>query len=136
VKYEELNTLYQDILPQLGLNYQQTKDFADYWNQALQPAPYYFVGVIDPKNVDQIERLEITPKPDSVNRVRIYFERLDQPKVVEAPELSAFGRQLSAGVAEGGWQKADGKFADDKFRVVEWGGMVKNDPNHPFTCSQ
>jgi hypothetical protein len=26
--------------------------------------------------------------------------------------------------------------ANSLFRVVEWGGMVKNDPNHPFTCSQ
>ena len=23
-----------------------------------------------------------------------------------------------------------------RFSVTEWGGMVKNDPNHPFTCSQ
>lgn len=121
VKYEELNTLYQDILPKLGLNSVQTKDFADYWNKALNPAPYYFVGVIDQSNVDQIERLEITPKPDYINRVRIYFERLDQPRAVEAPVLAD--------------QPISGS-ADQLFRVVEWGGMVKNDPNHPFTCSQ
>ncbi len=120
VRFEDLNNWYYDVLPRLGLNSLQTQDFADYWNKALQPAPYYFVGVIDQSNVDQIERLEITPKPDYINRVRIYFERLDSPKVVEAPQLEAKSFKLSA----------------SSFSVVEWGGMVKNDPNHPFTCSQ
>jgi hypothetical protein len=116
------------ILPQLGLNAIQTTDFIEYWKKALPYSPYYFIGIIDQENVDQIERLEITPKPDSINRVRIYFERLDSPKVVKAPELSAIRHQSSA---ESGQPKADGRFT-----VVEWGGMVKNDPNHPFTCSQ
>jgi hypothetical protein len=120
VEYQELNNFYNNILPKLGLNQKQTTDFAEYWNKALKPAPYYFIGVIDQANVDQIERLEITPKPDNINRVRIYFERLEQPKQVEAPLLEAKSFNLSA----------------SSFNVVEWGGMVKNDPNHPFTCSQ
>ena len=127
MKYDELANLYQEILPKLGLNKQQENDFIEYWTKALSknPSPYYFVGVIDQKNVDQIERLDITPKPDSVNRVRIYFEALDQPKTVEAPELSSFGiGNLAFGIGH------------SPFRVVEWGGMVKNDKNHPFTCSQ
>jgi hypothetical protein len=119
VKYNELEALYQNILPKLGLNSQQMTDFIDYWNKALKPAPYYFVGVVDQSNVDQIEQLEITPRPDFINRVRIYFERLDGPKVVEAPVLTS-PSTLNA----------------SRFNVVEWGGMVKNDPNHPFTCSQ
>jgi hypothetical protein len=77
------------------------------------------VGVIEQSNVDQIEKLDITPKPDSVNRVRIYFERLDQPKVVEEPLIT---NRLPLNASN--------------FNVVEWGGMVKNDLNHPFTCSQ
>jgi hypothetical protein len=123
VKYEELHGLYQDILPKLGLNTQQTKDFSDYWSKALQKAPYYFVGVIDQANVDQIEKLTITPQPDSINRVRIYFERLDSPIKVESPILDIGNLKFDIGNSS-------------LFRVVEWGGMVKNDPNHPFTCSQ
>lgn len=123
VKYEELNGLYQDILPKLGLNTQQTKDFSDYWSKALHKAPYYFVGVIDQANVDQIEKLTITPQPDSINRVRIYFERLDSPIKVEPPILDIGNLKFDIGNSS-------------LFRVVEWGGMVKNDPNHPFTCSQ
>ncbi len=135
VRYEDLNSWYYNILPRLGLNALQTQDFADYWNKALQPAPYYFVGIIDQSNVDQIERLEITPKPDSINRVRIYFERLDQPRQVEAPDI------VDQRTSELGNQTLDPdspihQSTNSLFRVVEWGGMVKNDPNHPFTCSQ
>ncbi len=126
--FAPLEKHFNDVLPKLGLNAVQTKDFIEYWKKALPYSPYYFVGVVDPANVDQIERLEITPKPDYINRVRIYFERLDSPKVVKTPELSAISHQLSA---ESGQPKADSRFT-----VVEWGGMVKNDPNHPFTCSQ
>ncbi len=115
-----LQTRLESILPQLGLNTVQTKDFVDYWKKALPYSQYYFIGIIDQSNVDQIERLEITPKPDSINRVRIYFERLDAPKQVESPVLEAKSFKLQA----------------SSFNVVEWGGMVKNDPNHPFTCSQ
>ena len=110
-------------------------DFIEYWNKALTESPYYFVGVMDQKNVDQIERLEITPKPDIINRVRIYFERLDQPRQVEAPNI------VDQRTSELVNQTLDPdlpihQLTNSLFRVVEWGGMVKNDPNHPFTCSQ
>lgn len=121
VKYEELENLYLDILPKLGLNEKQKNDFIEYWNKTLPASPYYFVGIIDQDNVNEIEKLEITPKPDSINRVRVYFERLDGFKVVQAPNIPAIDEKRST---------------NNEFRVVEWGGMVKNDPNHPFTCSQ
>ncbi len=120
VKFNELENLYQTILPKLGLNEKQTGDFIEYWKKALPQSPYYFVGIIDQENVNYFERLEIIPKPDSINRVRIYFERLDSFKKVEAPALRAASREPRA----------------DSFAVTEWGGMVKNDPDHPFTCSQ
>ncbi len=135
VTRSQLEPLYRQILPKLGLNNQQMTDFIEYWNKALTESPYYFVGIMDQKNIDQIEKLEITPKPDIINRVRIYFERLDQPKVVEAPEI------VDQRTSELGNQTLDPdspihQSTNSPFRVVEWGGMVKNDPNHPFTCSQ
>lgn len=120
VKFQDLEGLYKNILPKLGLNEKETKDFVDYWTKALPQAPYYFMGIVDPENVDEIEKLEITPKPDSINRVRVYFERLDSFKRVEPPVLALPSSLLPS----------------HSFRVVEWGGMVKNDPDHPFTCSQ
>ncbi len=120
VKYDDLPSLYTEILPKLGLNAQQTQDFTDYWKKALKRAPYYFVGVMDQDNINFLEPLAITPKPDFINRVRVYFEALDQYKKVAPPELKSAG-DFSIG---------------NGFRVVEWGGMIKNDKDHPFTCSQ
>lgn len=120
--FNPLKDHFASILPKLSLNARQTQDFIDYWQKTLPYSPYYFVGIIDQDNVNQIERLEITPKPDSINRVRVYFERLDQPKEVITPDPSILNHKSS--------------ILNSHFNVVEWGGMVKNDPNHPFTCSQ
>lgn len=116
----EMERLFNEILPKLGLNKVQADDFIEYWSKALPESNYYFIGIINQENVDLFERLEITPKPDFVNRVRIYFEMLESPKSVEAPVLGDKNFEIDPG----------------KFNVVEWGGMVKNDPSHPFTCSQ
>lgn len=118
--FNNQEVLFKDILPKLGLNAVQEKDFIEYWKKALPYSPYYFVGIIDPANVDEIEGLEIVPKPDSVNRVRIYFERLEGSKDVVEPVIT----------------NNPFKMDDTQFKVVEWGGMVKNDLEHPFTCSQ
>lgn len=116
VSFADLPKLYDLILPKLGLNEPQSRDFKDYWLKTLPFSNFYFVGVIDPKNVDQFEPLEVTPKPDSTNRVRIYFQALDKRVASQIPTLSAP--------------------AMSGFKLVEWGGMFKSDPLHPFTCSQ
>jgi hypothetical protein len=127
-----LEKQFNEILPKLGLNPVQTKDFIEYWKKALPYSPYYFIGVMDQDNIDQFEPLDITPKPDYINRVRIYFERLDQPKVVEAPHLGISDKSLASRKIS----PDNLTLATSHFSVVEWGGMVKNDPDHPFTCSQ
>ncbi|EKD91186.1 MAG: hypothetical protein ACD_30C00040G0031 [uncultured bacterium] len=119
VEKTKLISLLNENLPKLGLNSTQTKDFIEYWEKALPDSPYYFVGIIDQENIDNVEPLEITPKPDYINRVRVYFETLDQPKKVQAPVLTN-NYQLTT----------------NNFSVVEWGGMVKRDKNHPFICSE
>lgn len=119
VEYNQLESLYNDVLPKLGLNNTQTKDFTEYWSKALPKANYYFVGVMDQENINNIEPLEITPQPDFINRVSLYFEALDQPKVIEAPVLTN-----------------NYKLKTNNFNVVEWGGLVKLHKNTPFICSQ
>lgn len=122
VPFDQLTALYTSLLPKLGLEENELNDFVEYWQKSLPYSPYYFVGIIDPLNVEQIEPLEITPKPDHINRVRLYFERLETPKEVTAPNLEQFESwKLNLGTPN--------------LKVVEWGGMVKQDKNHPFTCS-
>lgn len=116
IAYDQLANFYDHILPQLGLNEKETKEFKEYWLKALPTSPYYFIGVVSQDNLDEIEPLSITPKQDTTIRVSLYFEALNKPKVVQEPEI-----QRSERVG---------------FTVVEWGGMIKRDKDHPFTCLQ
>lgn len=116
VSYAELPTLFTTLLPKLGLNEQETKDFKDYWEEVLPSAPYYFIGVMDREAIDRIEPLTISPKEDTIIRVRLYFEALEKKKKVLEPVFEKHERH--------------------GFVVSEWGGLVKVDKDHPFTCSQ
>ncbi len=113
---EELPALFSNILPKLGLSEKETRDFKEYWENKLTQANYYFVGVMENKAIDAIEPLTIEPKADTIIRVRLYFEALDMKRPVEVPILTTPHRK--------------------GFIVAEWGGLVKADKNHPFTCSQ
>lgn len=117
VAYADLPKLYSDLLPKLGLSDNETADFKEYWEKALTSAPFYFVGIMDEKSIEMIEPLEINPEPDSTIRVRLYFQALDESFKIKAPNLSSIPKR-------------------EGFSVVEWGGLVKNNPDHPFTCSQ
>lgn len=114
---DELNGFFAQILPQLGLHQKESKAFSDYWKKALPKSPYYFIGIMDRQSIDRIEPLAITPNPDTIIRVRFYFKPLDLPIAVNAPVLEFPSKRTG-------------------FSVVEWGGMVKRDQNHPFTCSE
>ena len=114
VKKDELSILLPRILPKLGLSEKETKEFSDYWNRALPYSRYYFVGVIPQANIDKIFPFEISPRPQSIIRVTLYFETLDEKINVQPPVITT--------------PKRDG------FAVVEWGGMFKRHPGQDFTC--
>lgn len=116
VLYNDLPELLSDVLPKLGLSNGQTADFKEYWERILPVAPYYFVGILSEENINSFEPLSINPKPLTTIRVRLYFEALENKIEVKEPKITS--------------PKRNG------FTVVEWGGMIKTDKNHPFTCSQ
>ncbi len=116
ITQNELSQLFQTLLPKLGLNSKEMKEFIDYWTKALPRSPYYFVGIMDKESIDQIEPLDINPSPDSIIRVRLYFEMLEKSISIKQPVITTPQRK--------------------GFTVVEWGAMVKTDRNSPFTCSQ
>ncbi len=116
VKYDELERLYEEILPKLGLNAQEKADFTGYWLEKLPRSEYYFVGVIDKTQRDHIEPLSVIPEPETSIRFSLYFEPLEEFKVVSEP-------MIITPVRKG-------------FTLVDWGGMVKLHPGTPFTCSQ
>lgn len=115
-KYEDIEKFYDEILPKLGLNSQETQEFKKYWLKALPKATYYFIGVVSQSNLNTIEPLTISPKQDTTIRVSLYFEALDTFTIIQPPTIQTPQR--------------------NGFTVVEWGGMVKRDKDHPFTCVQ
>lgn len=117
VSKQNLTSTLADLLPKLGLNPKESQDFIQYWTKSLTNAPYYYIGILSENAIDKIEPLQITPKPDTTIRVRLYFKALTEPIITQTPNLPIIPSRQG-------------------FTVVEWGGLVKNDPNHPFTCSQ
>ncbi len=116
VRYEELDNLYETVLPKLGLNEKEKTDFINYWSNKLPNSPYYFVGLVEKNQRDYLEPLVVTPNPDTSIRFSLFFEAIDQPITVEQPEIITPQRK--------------------GFTLVDWGGMVKLHPGTPFTCSQ
>lgn len=114
VRHEELTTLLNDMLPKLGLNKKEKSQFSDYWLKALPKSPYYFVGVISTANLNSFSPIIINPSPNTIIRVTLYFELLEEFKNVKAPAIVPVNR--------------------NGFTAVEWGGIVKTDPNQPFSC--
>lgn len=115
-KSEELAHFFDETLPRLGLNEKESREFKEYWLKALPKSPYYFIGIMPQEQLNINEPLTITPQQDTMIRVRLYFEALDKRQSVKEPEIQTPTR--------------------DGFTVVDWGGMVKTDKNHPFTCLQ
>lgn len=116
-KFEDLPGLYETLLPKLGLNEKEILDFKNYWLKVLPYSPYYFLGIMNEKDIEKIEPMTITPKPDTIIRVRFYFEPLDKMIDVKKPSIPPLGERIG-------------------FTVVEWGGIVKINRNNSFVCSQ
>lgn len=112
----EMKKLFDKVLPELGLNAREKKDFMDYWLSKLPESSYYFVGLIDKNQRDYLEALEVNPMPETSIRFSLYFEALDLPRIVQEPVIKTPVR--------------------NGFTLVDWGGMIKLHPGTEFTCSQ
>lgn len=114
VKQTDLKQLFADLLPKLGLNDKESSQFSDYWLKALPKSPYYFVGIVSTNNLNKIAPITINPSPNTIIRVTLYFKALAEKLTVTEPTINPVSRS--------------------GFTAVEWGGIVKTDPSHPFSC--
>ena len=116
VEKEKIKSLLDTILPKLSLNKKEADQFTKYWLSVLPDSPFYFVGIVSTSSLDSIAPLSILPKPDTIIRVTLYFEALDNKISLPQPQIVPIKRQ--------------------GFTVVEWGGIFKRDKNHNFSCLQ
>lgn len=119
VNYNELSSVLNSLLPKLGLNKKESGEFLDYWLKALPKSNYYFVGIVPKSLLDEVSPLNISPKPDNIIRVVLYFKPLDS-----RTNLSNLTN----------WTNLPTLTKRNGFTVIEWGGFFKTDSDHLFTC--
>ncbi len=114
ISYDKREAFMRDLVVKLGLNKKETDQFVEYWAPILPEAPYYFIGIVPVTNLDAISPVTISPKPDNFIRITLYFQALDNYKIVQEPTIPVVKR--------------------DGFTAVEWGGIFKQDEKHSFSC--
>ena len=104
----EVADFFAWMLPRLGLNERESKDFRDAWLPRFHDAPYYFITFLPQRTIDRLAPLVVTPKPDAVIRVLMDFRPLWTRERVTAPDLPPPHERRG-------------------FTVVEWGGILRKD---------
>ncbi|WP_411682744.1 leucine-rich repeat domain-containing protein [Clostridium thailandense] len=101
---EEMNS----ILTSIGLNSKEKADFIEYWSKELNwKTDRYAAYYIDPKEINEAIKLNLSKEPTSILRVYFYFVPLkdNENLQIKKPEIKEFER--------------------NGFTVIEWGGIGK-----------
>lgn len=93
-------------LAEQGLNAREINDFVNYWQPKLPKTPYVRLSWLTKGEIDELAPLTITPRPDTVIRVFLDFQGLNQPVQMPAPHFTAPVRR--------------------GFTAVEWGGLNRS----------
>jgi hypothetical protein len=86
-----------------GLTAKETNDFIAYWQDKIPTRPYVRLAWFTTAQINELAPLCITPKPDTVIRVFLDMDGLDQPISLPQPVFHPLART--------------------GFTVVEWGGL-------------
>lgn len=100
----QVQSFLTDQLSGYGLNATEMNGFLSYWVPKMQQDPYYLIHFYTTSDLDQSIPEYITPKPDTVFRILMWFHPLSAP--VTIPE-----------------QQNPTPFKRLGFTVVEWGGV-------------
>ncbi len=93
-------------MTQLGLTTAEQADFLEFWAERLPTTPYVRLTWLTTPEMEQVAKLTIDPKPDTLIRVFLDFEGLQAPRVLRPQRLSAPERR--------------------GFVAVEWGGSLSS----------
>lgn len=103
VKGEESAEFLEEKLKILGLNYREAEEFIVYWLPKLESHKYNYIYFAAEDEIEKEMPLEFSVKPDTLIRIRMIFEGLDEYREVkEQTFMPTPGR--------------------NGFTVVEWGG--------------
>ena len=103
VKGSDSADFLRETLSQMGLTPKEYNEFIVYWAPKLQENEYNKIYFAEDEYTDKA-KLEINPKPDSILRVFMVYEKADENTVLPKQEIKPFERK--------------------GFTVVEWGGYL------------
>lgn len=101
VKGSDTKEFLHNTLSKMGLTPKEYNEFIVFWYPKMQENAYNLIHFADKEYTDNA-RLEIIPKPDSIQRVFMVWKGLDKEIAVKKQEIKSFERK--------------------GFSVVEWGG--------------
>jgi len=104
VSKDEVKEFLNEKLIKLGLIKKEADEFIEFWLPKMQEKPYYFITFVPQAEFDELAPLAVSPKPDTVIRVFMDYEGLDEHREVEAQKIITPERK--------------------GFIVAEWGGVM------------
>jgi len=108
VEYRNLNTWFDTVLIKLGLNEKEKNHFKEYWLKELPVSEHYEIKLLDRAFLKEHMDLRIKPQPDTLIRLNFHFRPLKKSISIKAPDIIQPVRK--------------------GFTVVEWGGLLYQDP--------
>lgn len=102
VKADETEEFFRDKLKILGLNAREYTDFITFWGPRMRKNKYNLIHFETTVYNNKVP-LNVTPKPESSQRILMVYQGLDKPVEVTPQELQPFTRK--------------------GYTLIEWGGM-------------
>ncbi len=104
VSKENAISFLEEKLSIIGLNAKERNEFIMYWLPILEKNEHNLVYFELTEERDSFNKLEISPKPDSLLRMAIHVKKVDKKTNIKEQKLTSFERT--------------------GFTAVEWGGIV------------
>lgn len=102
VKGEETANFLEEKLELLGLNEREAQEFIIFWLPKMEHNPYNIIRFETKEEIERNMKLNISPTPDTIIRVRMDFKPLQAWREIPAQKLERVQRK--------------------GYTVVEWGG--------------
>lgn len=108
IKNSDIEGDLTDFIKRLGLTRKnEQQEFLEWWLPQLREynSPYWFVSILEQDEKQRIDRVEISPKPDTFIEFIVYFKPLQEFANIKKLILPPTPRRIG-------------------FTAVEWGGVI------------
>ncbi len=107
LKSQDIKKNLESLTKQLGLISNEQKELVDFWVPKLSKlnSDYMLISLVDRKEKDKTDKVNINPKPDTMIDFNFYFKPLDKPIDIKPLNLPSTPKRVG-------------------FTAVEWGGTI------------